>query len=326
VLRLARPLDPRAVSGTNSSIVFTLAHLSDTHLGEVGIPRPDLLVSKRILGLLTWHMRRKAVHLASVLEGLIDDIHAERPDHIVVTGDLVNISLPREFLRAAAWLTKLGSPHDVSVIPGNHDAYVNIAWERSLGLWADYMAGEGGDGREHPARGPDDFPYLRRRGPLAIIGVSSAAPMPPHMAAGRIGAQQMERLTGLLARTRQAGCCRVVLIHHPPLPGPASDRKQLLDSAEFRMVIAAQGAELILHGHTHVSGLAQLPSPAGSVPVVGVPSASARATGHKDYARYHLYRIDKEIAGWRILVDVRGVGADARRFAKEPGFTLHVAA
>lgn len=306
--------------------MFTLAHLSDVHLGEIGLPRPDLLISKRILGLMTWHFRRKAIHLGSVLDGLLHDIHAERPDHIALTGDLVNISLPAEFIRAAAWLQKLGPPQDVSVIPGNHDAYVRISWQRSLGLWADYMSGESSDGREHPAESLGDFPYLRTRGPLAIIGVSSAAPMPPHSAAGRIGPDQMARLATLLARTKQAGSCRVVLIHHPPLPGPASSHKQLLDGAEFRAVIASQGAELILHGHTHVSGLAQLPSPAGSVPVVGVPSASARGHGHKDHARYHLYRIDKELTGWRILVDVRGLGEELKRFGKEPGFTLHVAA
>ena len=306
--------------------MFTLAHLSDIHLGEVGFPRPDLLVSKRVLGLMTWHFRRKSVHLASVLDGLVRDIHAEKPDHIALTGDLVNVSLPGEFVRAAAWLQKLGRPHDVSVIPGNHDAYVRIAWKRSLGLWADYMSGEGNDGREHAATGLGDFPYLRTRGPLAIIGVSSAAPMPPHSAAGRIGPDQMARLASLLASTKQEGSCRVVLIHHPPLPGPATQHKELLDGAEFRAVIASHGAELILHGHTHVSGLAQLPSPAGSVPVVGVPSASARASGHKDHSRYHLYRIDKELTGWRILVDVRGLGEKLSNFAKEPGFTLHVAA
>jgi 3',5'-cyclic AMP phosphodiesterase CpdA len=305
--------------------MFTLAHLSDTHLDGVGIPRPDLLLSKRALGLLSWHLRRRQVHLDSVLSALVSDLHGEHPDHTVVTGDLVNISLPREFQRAAAWLKTLGSPDDVSVIPGNHDAYVPIAWDRSLGLWANYMAGEGSDGQEHAPAGPGDFPYLRHRGPLAIIGVTTAAPMPPHMAAGRIGDEQMERLAGLLSRSRQEGVCRVVLIHHPPLPGPASDRKQLLDSAAFRDVIAAQGAELILHGHTHVSGLAQLPSPAGSVPVVGVPSASARAYGHKDHARYHLYRVEKESDGWRIAVDVRGLSDDLRRFEPETGFTLHVA-
>jgi 3',5'-cyclic AMP phosphodiesterase CpdA len=149
--------------------------------------------------------------------------------------------------------------------------------------------------------------------------------MPPHSAAGRIGGEQMARLAGLLARTRQEGCCRVVLIHHPPLPGPAADRKQLLDSAPFRAVIAAEGAELILHGHTHRSGLAELPTPSGSAPVIGVPSASARASHGKDHARYHLYRIARDGTGWRIGVDVRGIGPALDRFLPESGFALHVA-
>src|SRR6202521_6197276 len=305
--------------------VFTLAHLSDTHLGKLRLPRLDLLLSKRILGFLSWHLRRKAIHEGPVLGALVADLHAARPDHTVVTGDLVNISLPEEFSRAAAWLDDLGPPRDVSVIPGNHDAYVPIAWDRSLGLWADYMAGEGADGREHPAAGPGDFPYLRRRGPLAIVGLSTAAPMPPHSAAGRIGGEQMARLAGLLARTRQEGCCRVVLIHHPPLPGPSADRKQLLDSAPFRAVIAAEGAELILHGHTHRSGLSHLPSPRGEVPVIGVPSASARPSHDKDHARYHLYRIAREGSDWRIDVDVRGLDSSLRHFAPEAGLTLRTA-
>jgi 3',5'-cyclic AMP phosphodiesterase CpdA len=305
--------------------VFTLAHLSDTHLGKVGLPRLDLLLSKRLLGLLSWHLRRKVIHEGPVLAALVADLHAAQPNHTVVTGDLVNISLPAEFIRAAAWLQDLGSPRDVSVIPGNHDAYVPIAWDRSLALWADYMAGEAKDGREHPATGPGDFPYLRRRGPLAIIGVTTAVPMPLHMAAGRIGADQTNRLTHLLGRTRQEGSCRVVLIHHPPLPGPAADRNQLLDSASFRAAIAAEGAELILHGHTHCSGLGRLPAPNGDVPVVGVPSASARPSHSKDHARYHLYRITREGPDWRIGVDVRGVGPDLQHFAPETGFTLHVA-
>jgi 3',5'-cyclic AMP phosphodiesterase CpdA len=319
-----KTLDPAGDPG-QVPLVFTLAHLSDTHLGELGLPRLDLLLSKRLLGLLSWHLRRKAIHEGPVLAALVTDLHAARPDHTVVTGDLVNISLPEEFARAAVWLKDLGPPWDVSVIPGNHDAYVPIAWDRSLALWADYMSSDGADGRAHPAAGPADFPFLRRRGPLAIVGVTTAAPMPPHSAAGRIGADQMGRLAGLLAQTRQEESCRVVLIHHPPLPGPAADRKQLLDSAPFRAVIAAEGAELILHGHTHCSGLAQLPAPNGSVPVVGVPSASARPSHKKDHARYHLYRITREGADWRIGVDVRGMDNGHDHFSPENGFTLNVA-
>lgn len=306
--------------------MFTLAHLSDTHLGGLALPRLDALLSKRLFGFLSWHLRRKAIHEGPVLPALVADLHAARPDHTAVTGDLVNISLPEEFARAAAWLKDLGPPRDVSVIPGNHDAYVAIPWARSLGLWADYMAGEGADGREHPATGPNDFPYLRRRGPLAIIGVSTAEPMPPQSAGGRVGKPQLDRLAAVLARTDQEKLCRVILIHHPPLSGRHTKRKELIDGPDFRNVIAAKGAELILHGHTHVSGLAHLATPRGSAPVVGVPSASARPSQGKDHSRYHLYHIARDGSDWRIDVDVRGVDQSFSRFQAETRFDLAVPA
>jgi 3',5'-cyclic AMP phosphodiesterase CpdA len=306
--------------------MFTLAHLSDVHLGDVGIPGPGELLSKRFLGFLSWHLRRKSIHIAPVLNALVADLRRRQADHIAVTGDLVNISLPGEFKRADAWLATLGSPADVTVIPGNHDAYVPIAWKHSLGLWAAYMAGLRPDGTERPAAGLADFPFLRRRGPLALIGISTAEPMPAHMAAGRIGPQQLARLATVLKTSRGQGLCRVVLIHHPPVSAPAYKLKQLLDSDEFLAVIASEGAELILHGHTHMSGLSYLPTPAGRVPVVSVPSASARPTQHHDPARYHLYRIERKGDAWRIDVQVRGVAPGLDRFVEERGFVLEVPA
>ncbi len=304
--------------------MFTLAHLSDVHLGNLGLPRLRALLSKRFLGFLSWQLRRKAVHEGPVLAALVADLHRSRPDHTAVTGDLVNISLPDEFERAAAWLSALGPPDQVSVIPGNHDAYVPIAWERSLALWADYMSGD--EEPREPSRGAGAgcFPYLRRRGPLALIGVSTAVPMPPHMAAGRIGPKQLERLGDLLATTRQEDLCRVVLIHHPPISGPAYRHKQLLDAEPLRRLLERHGAELVLHGHTHMSGLVHLKTPKGAVPVVGVPSASARPTRNRDPSRYHLYRILREGASWRIDVEVRGVGPGLDQFLAEKSFSLTV--
>ena len=303
--------------------MYTLAHLSDIHLGDLGLPRIDHLIGKRVLGFLSWHLRRKAVHQGAVLAALVADLHQSRPDHTAVTGDLVNISLPEEFRRAAAWLASLGPPADVSVIPGNHDAYVPIAWDRSLALWDSYMTGDADQDTPDPS---EHFPYLRRRGPLALIGLSTAAPMPAHMAAGRLGAAQLARFDALLAETGAEGLCQVVLIHHPPVSSARYRHKQLLDGEAFCQTLTRHGAELVLHGHTHMSALSHLPTPKGSVPVVGVPSASARHSRSRDHSRYHLYRITREGEGWRIEVEVRGVAPALDRFLPEKGFSLAVPA
>ncbi len=154
--------------------MFTLAHLSDPHL-PMPHARPLELLGKRATGYLNWWRSRVHLHVPEALAGIVADIKAEKPDHIALTGDLVNISLPTEFSRAAQWLAGLGGPHDVTVIPGNHDVYVATAWPESLGLWGAYIAGDG----QPPATGFDVFPTLRRRGPVALVGLSSGVPKPP---------------------------------------------------------------------------------------------------------------------------------------------------
>ena len=158
--------------------MFTLAHLTDPHLGPLPDVRRRDLASKRLFGYVNWRRNRSRVFDDGILETLIDDLRANAPDHIVVTGDLVNLALPEEMVAARDWLARLGAPGDVSVIPGNHDAYVSGAAQRVADVWRDYMAGD--DKREGPAR----FPFVRRRGCVAIIGLSSAVATAPLMATG----------------------------------------------------------------------------------------------------------------------------------------------
>ena len=63
-----------------------------------------------------------------------------------------------------------------------------------------------------------------------------------------------------------------------------------------------------------------------SVPVIGVTSASARAHGSKDHARYHLYRIERTDAGWEVEIEVRGVAPSLDRFVVENRFLQPVPA
>jgi 3',5'-cyclic AMP phosphodiesterase CpdA len=306
--------------------MLTLAHLSDPHLGPLPSPALGQLLGKRFFGFLSWTFRRKAIHDGPVLPALTRDLRQTRPDHVAVTGDIVNISLPAEFARAGAWLQGLGQSHEVTVVPGNHDAYVAVPWSDSLGLWAPFMAGRRADGADRPPTRLEDFPFVRERDGIALIGVSTALPMPVRSAAGRIGSDQLAALARELDALGERGLFRVVLLHHPPLGGDLQPRKRLLDATEFAAVVARHGAELILHGHTHRSGLGRLPTPRGHAPVIGVPSASARAHHGRGHARYHLYRVARDADRWRVEVEVRGVRPDLTAFRTEGRFTLDLAA
>lgn len=287
--------------------MLTLAHLSDVHLAPMPRPRIVDLSLKRAFGYANWHRKRKRIHLAATLERMIADMQAQRPDHITVTGDLVNIGLPGEFATATRWLHDLGPPAHVTVVPGNHDAYVRMRQDPGYLRWADYMAGN--DPHLVPPEGTL-FPFVKRLDEIVLIGVSSAVPTPPLAATGRLGADQRARLAEVLRALRAETCFRVLLIHHPPLPGQASRFRGLTDAAELSDILRQEGAELVLHGHNHRPMLHWAHGPHGRIPVVGVPSSSVGRAVHDPLARYNLFRIRRSDAAWHLEMTARGL-ADA---------------
>lgn len=290
---------PRPLNRTLA--LFKLAHISDLHLPMDGLRlAPRDYLSKRALNYLSWQRRRRHRHLPAVLTSLIEDLRSFSPDHVAVTGDLTNLSLATEVSRVAPWLARLGAPSDITVVPGNHDALLAPPASGHLSEWGDWMTGD--------EVGAAAFPWVRQRGPVALVAVSTAVPTPPLLASGRIGGAQLERLRAILADLGKRDVCRIVLMHHPPTPG--SWRKGLSDRDAFRRVIAACGAELILHGHTHRATFAALPGPAGPVPVISVPSASAKADDEAQAARWHLLTIDPAGGGWSIAVTARRLQPD----------------
>ena len=289
--------------------MFRLAHLSDPHLPMPHARLPQLF-SKRANGVSpTWWRNRVRVHVPEALAAIVTDIDAQQPDHVALTGDLVNISLPQEFERAADWLATLGPPEHVTVVPGNHDFYVPVNWTANLGRWGAYMAS---DGAAAP-KGPGDFPILRRRDGVALIGLSTAVPTLPLMATGRLGEAQIARAGDLLKKLRREGLFRIVMIHHPPVG--ASRFKRLSDAADFAAMIREAGCELILHGHNHRSEVALISkAPPGSVPVLGVTSASAAPEQFLwPRALSTSSEIDRRDDGWRVRVELRVIVRRRRR-------------
>jgi 3',5'-cyclic AMP phosphodiesterase CpdA len=291
-------------------MTFTLAHLSDPHLAPLPEPHWSELLGKRVTGYINWRRKRRFIHDPAILAEIVADMRAQSPDHIAVTGDIANIGLPAEYTRGREWLESLGSAHDVTFVPGNHDIYVREAAAFAARQWSAFMSDDDG---------AQAFPFVRRRGPVALIGLSSGVPTAPFLATGWLGVTQLAALLALLKTLEQEKLFRVVLIHHPPKT-TARRHKQLLDAAVFQRVIEAQGAELILHGHDHVHMINWLNGPNDTrVPAVGVPSASAAPALDKDAGAYHLYRIDGAAGAWRCEVISRGIGrtgevAEEKRF------------
>ena len=286
---------------------LTIAHLSDLHLGPIRGFTPRFWNLKRLSGYWNWRRRRQADHQRGVLDRLVADLKAQRPDHIVVTGDLANIGLPQEHIDALAWLKGLGPPDRVSVIPGNHDIYARGGRDLGTRRWADYMRSNAEGAPLLGAASAADFPFVRRLGGIALIGLNSAVPTPPLIAAGRAGKEQLARLANVLDGARRQGLFRLLLIHHPPLPGQASATRGLRDAAALQGILYGHGAELVIHGHNHLDMLTLQASASGTpIPIVGVASASlARRHGREGLARYNLYRI----AGppWRVALAGRGL-------------------
>lgn len=287
--------------------MFKLAHISDPHLGPLPDPKLLQLFSKRLLGYLNWQRNRSRIMGGNHLEQLVGDLKNQSPDHIAVTGDLVNIALPLEISGARAWLEDLGLPDDVSVVPGNHDAYVPGAVRKARAAWWPYMCADDALNAPHEkTRSEATFPYVRRRGDIALIGVTTGRASGPWFATGRVGTHQSRRLQTVLESLGQEGLFRVVMLHHPPFRKATGWHKRLSDASRVRAVIKRAGAEMILHGHTHIDSFEEIEGPGGPVPVIGVPSATSAPGGHKPAARYNLFSIEKKNAVWTCRMDEHG--------------------
>jgi 3',5'-cyclic AMP phosphodiesterase CpdA len=294
-------------TGRGDGTSFVLAHLSDPHVSSLTGVRLSALLNKRLLGYLSWHRHRRRTHCPHIVEAMLRDLAEVAPDHVAVTGDLTYLGLPDEFRQTALWLRRLGPPERVTVVPGNHDTYVAEPWQETHSAWAPYLAGDEGS-----VAGA--YPSLRVRGPAALIGLSSARPSAPFLAVGSLGRSQLARFEKVLEQTGRRGLLRIVLLHHPPVPGSVSWRKRLTDARLFAEVLARQGAELILHGHAHVSLAREMVAGTRKIPVLGAPSASDSGSNPQRAARYHLCRFERRAGGWALRVTARAYSPVGDKF------------
>jgi 3',5'-cyclic AMP phosphodiesterase CpdA len=288
-------------------VSFLLAHLSDAHIGPLPRPHRRELLGKRITGYMNWKRGRSLTHNMDVLAAIVADIHAQKPDHIAMTGDILNIGLKAEFPFAAAWLETLGPPDKVSFVPGNHDAYTRGSMPHVASTFAKWTTSD--------ATGESGFPYLRIRNGIALVGLSSGVPTAPFLASGRLGSKQRARLDALLADLARQKLPRVIMVHHPPNRGGGGAGRSLTDRREFEEIVSRCGVHLVIHGHNHRMTISYIDRNDARIPVVGVQSASAAGGTRMHRAGYNLFRIDTKGTEVKITARPRGLSTSTNAMA-----------
>ncbi len=285
--------------------MFRLAHISDLHyFNSMRVPVGRLL-NKRISGYVNLVLHRRFQHSPRILGLLMESLKGQGADHLVVTGDLTNLSLGHEFAAVRGIFLEAGfSADDISVIPGNHDRYTrgSEASSRFEGYLSPFM-------RSDIDLGPVRFPFVRLRDGVAIIGLNSALSLPPLLARGEIGLEQLTRLEVLMSHPLLGGRFPVLLLHHPPYRHPGRQLhilEGLQDYHRFLDAVPSRSA-LLLHGHLHRNVLRRIEEGGKRFLVSGVSSSSYRFRGFGSEAvsSYTLYEMDaggvEEISGSGVL-------------------------
>jgi 3',5'-cyclic AMP phosphodiesterase CpdA len=273
-----------------------IAHLSDVHFMALDEVRPAHLIGKRFTGWVNLKLRRAREHDVEAARAVVRKIRELDVDHVVVTGDLTNLGLAHEFARVHELFERdlALPPEAVSVVPGNHDAYAAdaVRQRRFETTFAAYMTddlpGAGG------VPDADGFPYVRLRGPVAIIGLRSGVPRAPLVAAGRIGVAQRNALRAVLAHAEVRRRTPVLLQHHPWHNPPSRSRRWLnglRDADEERAALGSVARGLLLHGHMHRRIHRVLETASGALDAIGSASASSVRGDESRLAGFNLYEL-----------------------------------
>ena len=274
-----------------------IAHFSDLHLLSLDGVGAHRFLNKRLSGYANLRFKRNHVHRSAYVRAIAQEIKRRNVDHVCITGDLTNLALEQEYELAKRVIEDdLGlDPRDVTIVPGNHDLYTRGALRsgRFTTYFAKYLVSD------LPELAVDIgvglFPVVKLRGPAAIIGLSSAVPRLPLVAAGALGRTQLEAFARVLDHPEVVRRTPVIALHHP-VHNPQSWLKTMLeglhDADELWQKLDRLGRGMILHGHLHRRIQRRHATRSGSLHHVGATSASLQ---HEDDARmagFNVYEID----------------------------------
>lgn len=165
-------------------------------------------------------------------------VAAERPDLVMLTGDLTARARTREFAAAAEWLEGLAAP--VRIEPGNHDLPVLRPIER---LFTPYARIRAIAARLHRKL---ELPGVT----LVSLKTTARAQWRRNWSHGNVAPRALaETLAGL--RATRPGTLALVTCHHPLVESGTRTRGGTRGGAAALAALATSGADAVLTGHTH---------------------------------------------------------------------------
>lgn len=246
-----------------------LAHLSDLHFG-----RTDPVV----------------------VEALLADLAAQKPDLVIVSGDLTQRARTHQFAEARAFLDRLPAP--AMVVPGNHDlAPLYRPLNRLFRPRARF--------EHHLAGHADSTMWNDER--LLVVGLDSTRHL--RWKSGKLRTRHLDQLDNALAAAPQV-VCRVAFLHHPPataLSGHSFD------------ALADRGVDLVLTGHAHKAHLELITGQHHGTAILVQASTACSTRLREDANGYGIIRV----AMPETMVEVRGWSGERFHAVRQQHYRKH---
>ena len=229
----------------------TIIHISDLHFHSYPQKFSEFN-AKRILGATNLLIRRAREFPLKRAKLLVEIIQKMEWDHLVISGDITQLSLEKEFSLAREILDPLLIKSErVTVIPGNHDRYINQ--HDGTDLFTKYFGEFFGKNEIHVSEINQKW---------ILVGWDSAHPNDLRTAAGTVKNITIQATEKLLQNFPDQ--TNFIVVNHYPLTFPEDwkfDRShELYNLVPVRnWILQNSQIRLYLHGHIHLNWVHRLP-------------------------------------------------------------------
>lgn len=297
---LSTATDERAIA----SRLNRFALISDVHVfDEQGIWSEDVtqFLGQRLLGLVNIVLLRgPRAFDRTILEQALTDMRAEGVEHLVVAGDISNLSIASEFALARKIFQAFGATDRLTVCPGNHDTY-NRA-QKDARFFRDHFGDYCVSDLPRPVVRKDGFPYAHFRGGVLFVVLNSGL---PNTARGAVGREQWDAAEQMLDapagdEMRRRARATVLVLHHPAqdpavrgVPWVREFGHDNKDWPEVARFANRYNVGLVVHGHMHVPYRGVLAGTEGTL-VYESGSGTLVTEDATRMARYTVFELDDD--------------------------------